>query len=90
MPRRTLKVVKLHASRHRLALEEPVDQAADRSLVTDTRNGLQVVRLGRRSPKVTTALVDELCDEVAVIAKHRVRLARQAKAMVKEQANMKR
>jgi hypothetical protein len=40
-----------------------------------------------RSPKVTTALVDELRDELASIAKHRVLLARQAKAMVAEQAN---
>lgn len=41
-----------------------------------------------RSPKVTTALVDELRDELAAIAKHRVLLARQAKAMVTEQATI--
>jgi hypothetical protein len=33
---------------------------ADRPLVTDIRNGLHVVRLSRRSPKVTTAQVNKL------------------------------
>lgn len=75
MPRTTLKleddalqVAKVHASRHRMSLGEAVSelvrQAADRPLVTDARNGLQLVRLSRRSPKVTTALVDKLSDEL--------------------------
>jgi hypothetical protein len=63
-----LKAAKVHAARHRMTLVEAVSelvrQAADRPLVTDSRNGLQVVRLSRRSPKVTTALVDKLSDEV--------------------------
>lgn len=63
-----LKVAKVHASRHRMTLGEAVSelvrQAADRTLVTDSRNGLQVVRLSRRSPKVTAALVDKLSDDL--------------------------
>ena len=75
MPRTTLKleddafkVAKMHASRHHLSLGEAVSElvrkAADRPLITESRNGLQVVRLGRRSPKVTTALVDKLSDDL--------------------------
>jgi hypothetical protein len=75
MPRTTLqleddalKVAKVHAARHRLtlgkAVSELVRQAADRPLVTDARNGLRVVNLSRRSPKVTTALVDKLRDDL--------------------------
>jgi hypothetical protein len=75
MPRTTLKleddalrVAKVHASRHRISLGEAVSelvrQAADRPLVTESRNGLSVVRLSRRSPKVTTALVDKLSDDL--------------------------
>jgi hypothetical protein len=75
MPRTTLeleddalKVAKAHAARHRLtlgkAVSELVRQAADRPLVTDARNGLRVVNLSRRSPKVTTALVDKLRDDL--------------------------
>ena len=63
-----LKVAKAHAARHRLTLGEAVSelvrQAADRPLVTDARNGLRVVNLSRRSPKVTTALVDKLRDDL--------------------------
>jgi len=63
-----LRVAKTHASRHRLtlgqAVSELVRQAADRPFVTDIRNGLHVVRLSRRSPKVTTALVNKLRDEL--------------------------
>jgi hypothetical protein len=63
-----LKVAKVHASRHRMSLGEAVSelvrQAADRPLVTDSRNGFQVVRLSRRSPRVTAALVDKLSDEL--------------------------
>ncbi|HVT05501.1 MAG TPA: CopG family transcriptional regulator [Thermoanaerobaculia bacterium] len=74
MPRTTLqieddalRVAKVHASRHRLtlgqAVSELVRQAADRPLVTDARNGLRLVHLSRRSPKVTTALVGKLRDD---------------------------
>jgi len=75
MPRTTLqieddamKVAKAHAERHRLtlgqAVSELVRQAAERRLVTEDRNGLRVVRLNRRSPKVTTALVDRLREDL--------------------------
>jgi uncharacterized protein YbbK (DUF523 family) len=75
MPRTTLqleddamKAAKAHAARHRLSLgqavSELVRQAAERRLVTEDRNGLRVVRLSRRSPKVTTALVDRLRDDL--------------------------
>jgi hypothetical protein len=75
MPRTTLKLeddalrmAKVHASRHRISLGEAVSelvrQAADRPLATESRNGLQIVRLSRRSPKVTTALVEKLSDDL--------------------------
>jgi uncharacterized protein YbbK (DUF523 family) len=75
MPRTTLRleqdamrVAKAHAARHRLtlgqAVSELVRQAAERPLVTEDRNGLRVVRLNRRSPKVATALVDRLREEL--------------------------
>jgi hypothetical protein len=75
MPRTTLKLAddalraaKVHASRHRISLGEAVSelvrQATDRPLVTESRNGLNVVQLSRRSPKVTTALVDKLSDDL--------------------------
>ena len=75
MPRTTLqleddaiKVAKAHAERHRLtlgqAVSELVRQAADRPLVTDDRSGLRVMRLNRRSPKVTTELVDRLREDL--------------------------
>lgn len=75
MPRTTLtieddamKVAKMHAARHRMtlgqAVSELVRQAAERSLVTEDRNGLHVVRLNRRSPTVTAALVDRLREEL--------------------------
>jgi len=35
-------------------------QAAERPLLTETRNGLRVVRLNPGSPKVTAELVDRL------------------------------
>ena len=74
MPRTTLmleddamRMAKAHAARHRLTLGEAVSdmvrQAADRPLVTDERSGLRVVRLNRRSPKVSAALVDRLRDD---------------------------
>jgi hypothetical protein len=62
-----LRVAKVPAVRHRISLgkavSELVRQAAERPLVTDVRNGLHVVRLNRRSPKVTTALVNKLRDD---------------------------
>jgi len=75
MPRTTLtidddalRIAKAHASRHGLTLGESVSElirkAAGRPLVTDSRNGLQVVHISRRSPKVTTALVDKLSDDL--------------------------
>jgi hypothetical protein len=74
MPRTTLlleddamKLAKAHAARHRLSLGQAVSdmvrQAAERPLLTEDRNGLRVVRLSRRSPKVSAALVDRLRDE---------------------------
>ena len=63
-----MKAAKAHATRHRLtlgqAVSELVRQAAERRLVTEDRNGLSVVRLNRRSPKVTTALVDRLREDL--------------------------
>jgi hypothetical protein len=75
MPRTTLhleddamKAAKAHAGRHRLtlgqAVSELVRQAAERPLVTEDRNGLRVVRLSRRSPKVTAAHVDRLREDL--------------------------
>jgi len=75
MPRTTLKleedamrVAKAHAARHRQTLGQAVSQlvrqAAERPLVTEDRNGLRVVRLSRRSPRVATALVDRLHEEL--------------------------
>lgn len=63
-----MKVARAHAERHRLtlgqAVSELVRQAADRPLVTDDRNGLRVLRLNRRSPRVTTELVDRLREDL--------------------------
>ena len=63
-----IKAAKMHAERHGISLgqavSELVRQAAERPLTTATRSGLQVVRLSRRSPKVTTALVDRLREEL--------------------------
>jgi hypothetical protein len=63
-----LEIAKAHASRHRLtlgqAVSELVRQAAERPLVTEDRSGLHVVRLSRRSPKVTAELVDRLRDDL--------------------------
>ena len=63
-----LKVAKVHAARHRVtlgkAVSELVRQAADRPLVTESRNGLQLVHLSRRSPKVTASLIDQLSDDL--------------------------
>ena len=43
---------------------ELVRQAAERPLVTEDRSGLRVLRLNRRSPKVTTELVDRLREDL--------------------------
>ena len=61
-------VAKAHAQPHRLTLAQAVSdlvrKAADRPLVTEGRSGLRVLRLDRRSPKVTTARVAGLSDEL--------------------------
>jgi uncharacterized protein YbbK (DUF523 family) len=75
MPRTTLqleddamKVAKAHARRHRVtlgqAVSELVRKAAERPLVTEERSGLRVLRLHRRSPKVTAAQIDQLREDV--------------------------
>lgn len=75
MPRTTLqlegdaiKVAKAHAQRHRLTLGQAVSdlirKAAERPLSTEERSGLHVLRLSRRSPKVTAARVDELREDL--------------------------
>ena len=75
MPRTTLqleddaiKVAKAHAERHRLTLGQAVSdlvrKAAERPLATQERSGLRILRLNRRSPKVTAARVDELREDV--------------------------
>lgn len=75
MPRTTLqleedamKVAKAHAERHRLTLGQAVSdllrKAAERPLVTEERSGLRVLRLNRRTPKITAARVDELREDL--------------------------
>lgn len=63
-----MKVAKAHAERHRLtlgqAVSELVRKAAERPVVTEERSGLRVVRLGRLSPVVTAARVDQIRDEL--------------------------
>ena len=63
-----MRIAQAHAARHGLtlgcAVSELVRLAADRPLVTEDRNGLRVLRLSRRSPKVTSALVSRLQDEL--------------------------
>jgi hypothetical protein len=74
VPRTTLRIaddvmrlVKAHAARNQLTLGEAVNdlvrKGAERPLVTVERNGFHVVKLPRRSPKVTAAMVDRLLDE---------------------------
>jgi hypothetical protein len=62
------RVAKAHAERHRLtlgqAVSELVRQGAERPLVTEERSGLRVVRLGRRSPKVSASLIDTIREEL--------------------------
>jgi hypothetical protein len=75
MPRTTLqleddamRVAKAHAQRHRLTLGEAVSElvrkGAERPLVTDERSGLRVLRLDRRSPKVTADQVEQLREDL--------------------------
>lgn len=63
-----MRVAKAHASRHRVTLGQAVSElvrlAAERHLMTEERNGLRVVRLNRRSPRVTTAAIDRLREEM--------------------------
>jgi len=63
-----MKVAKAYAERHRLTLGQAVSdllrRAAERPLVTEERTGLRVLRLNRRSPKVTAARVDQLREEL--------------------------
>lgn len=63
-----MKAAKAHAARHRLtlgqAVSELVRQGAERPVATESRSGLSVVRLSRRSPKVTTTTIDALRDEI--------------------------
>jgi hypothetical protein len=63
-----MKVAKAHAHRHRLtlgqAVSELVRRSADRPLVTEERSGLHVLRLNRRSPKVTAAQIDQLREKL--------------------------
>jgi hypothetical protein len=63
-----MEVAKAHAERHRLtlgqAVSELVRRAVERPLLTEERNGLRIIRLNRRSPKVTAARIDRLRDDV--------------------------
>jgi hypothetical protein len=63
-----MKVAKAHAHRHRLtlgqAVSELVRKAAERPLVTEDRSGLRILRLNRRSPKVTAAQIDRLREDL--------------------------
>jgi hypothetical protein len=63
-----MKLAKAHAERHRLTLGQAVSdlvrKAAERPLVTEERSGLRVLRLNGRSPKVTTARVDQLHEDL--------------------------
>jgi hypothetical protein len=63
-----MKVARAHAQRHRLtlgqAVSELVRKAAERPLVTEERSGLHVLRLSRRSPKVTAARVAQLSEDL--------------------------
>jgi hypothetical protein len=63
-----MKAARKQASRHRMnpgrAVSELVRQGAARPLATEEKGGLHVARLGRRSPKVTKALVDKLLENL--------------------------
>ena len=75
MPRTTLTleddamlIASAHAQRHRLtlgrAVSDLVKKAAEQPLVTEDRSGLRVLRLRRRSPRVTAARVDDLRNDL--------------------------
>ena len=75
MPRTTLqleddaiRVARAYAERRDVtlgqAVSELVKKGAERPLVTEERSGLSVLRLNRRSPKVTAARVDELREDL--------------------------
>jgi hypothetical protein len=63
-----LRLAKAYAARNQLTLGEAVNdlvrKGAERPLVTEEKNGLQVVRLDRRSPKVSAAQVERLRDDL--------------------------
>jgi predicted DNA-binding ribbon-helix-helix protein len=75
MPRTTIqleddaiKVAKAYARRHRMTLGQAVSdlvrKAAERSLATELRSGLRIVRFSRRSRKVTAKDVARLRDDI--------------------------
>ena len=75
MPRTTrqleddaMKMAKAHAQRHRRtlgqAVSELVRKGVERPLVTEARSGLRVLRLSRRSPKVTAARIEQLREDL--------------------------
>lgn len=75
MPRTTIqleddamRVARAHAERHRLSLGQAVSElvrkAAESPVVTEERSGLRVLRLPRRSPKITARDVDRLREEL--------------------------
>ena len=61
-----LQTAVANTSRHRLSPAKVVNErlSTDRPLVFDEQNGLHVVRLRRRSPKVTAELVNTLRNEL--------------------------
>jgi hypothetical protein len=63
-----MRAAKAHAERHQLTLGQAVSdlvrKAAERPLVTEERSGLRVLRLDRRSLKVTTAHIDHLREDL--------------------------
>jgi hypothetical protein len=75
VPRTTLQleddaiaVARAHAERHQLTLGEAVSElvrrAAEHPVVTDDKSGLRIVRLNRRSPRVTAAQINRLRDDL--------------------------
>jgi hypothetical protein len=62
-----MKVAREYAEQHRLSLGEAVSdlvrRAAERPLVTEQKNGLTIVRLPARSPRVTSEQVARLGED---------------------------
>ena len=62
-----MRLAREHAARHHLTLGEAVSdlvrRAAERPLVTDAKNGLTVVCLPARSPRVTSERVARVAVE---------------------------